>query len=91
MDPQETQQDSTRLQCHWWLATYIVLSKNTQYVGKSGPQKFETTEQGVPTFEVLQCRQGFAEIKNLRTGQVFGRDLSLQMMPILPNTCEVGP
>ena len=69
----------------------MVLSRNTQYVAKSGPRKFETTQEGVETFEVLQCRQGFAEVKNLRTGQVFGRDLSLQMMPILPNTCEVGP
>ena len=41
----------------------MVLSRNTQYVAKSGPRKFETTQEGVETFEVLQCRQGFAKSK----------------------------
>jgi len=41
----------------------IVLSKNTQYVGKSGPRKFETTEEGVLTFEVLQCRKALQKSK----------------------------
>jgi hypothetical protein len=60
----------------------MVLSRNTQYVAKSGPRKFETTQEGVETFEVLQCRQGFAEVKNLRTGQVsWKHEANLKLWP----------
>lgn len=60
----------------------MVLSRNIQYVAKSGPRKFETTQEGVETFEVLQCRQGFAEVKNLRTGQVsWKHEANLKLWP----------
>ena len=49
------------------LAGDICIARNTQYVSKCGPHKYETGSAGVRTFVVLQTKQGFAELKDLQT------------------------
>ena len=64
------------------LAGDICIARNTQCVTKCGPHKYETDNKGVRAFQVLQTKQGFVQVKELRAGDIsWNRAADLNPMP----------